>query len=268
MWESQPDLVVISGDFVQSGRRAEFKEAKQFVDQLPKPRLMVPGNHDLPFANLWKRLTVGLDYYRDYICDDLEPFFEDEEIAVMGVNTARPWPLRGGRINRNQIRRVEEKLCALESDVTKLLVTHHPFDLEESYNRRELVGRARLAMGRFAQSVDLLLAGHMHVTHSGRTAVRYKLKGASAIFVQAGTATSTRGRGEPNTFNLIKVQRPFVAIECQQWDPARQRFRCACTDRFTLEQGAPVCLPEEVLENIGEEEVDVVYSGSESDSEF
>ena len=231
---ARPTLTVISGDFVQNGWRAEFEQARVFVKRLPQPWLAVPGNHDLPFVNAFRRITTGLRLYQKYITPDLEPFWADEELAVMGITTARRLQFRGGRIAPEQIRRVQRRLCSVDPKLTRVLVSHHPFDLDESYHRRELVGRARLAMGQFAQSVDILLAGHMHVSHAGSTAVRYKVQGRSAIFVQAGTATSTRGRGEPNAFNRIVIAQPHLTVERHQY--RNGAFHCVRLDRFLLER--------------------------------
>ncbi|MBL8209489.1 MAG: metallophosphoesterase [Bryobacterales bacterium] len=231
---ARPSLTVISGDFVQNGWRSEFEQARAFVQRLPQPWLAVPGNHDLPFVNAFRRIITGLRLYQEYITTDLEPFWTDNEIAVMGITTARRLQFRGGRIAPEQIRRVQRRLCSVDPRLTRVLVSHHPFDLHESYHRRELVGRARLAMGQFAQSVDILLAGHMHISHAGHTAVRYKLQGRSAIFVQAGTATSTRGRGEPNAFNRIVIAHPNLVVERHQYRDGA--FHCVCLDRVLLER--------------------------------
>jgi 3',5'-cyclic AMP phosphodiesterase CpdA len=237
VWDIRPDLVVLSGDFVQRGVPAEFEQARGFIAQLPEPRLIVPGNHDLPYSNLLRRFTIGLRWYEQYITSDLEPFYQDDEIAVLGINTARKWPVRGGRINEAQMRHVEQRLAGLNPNLVRVLVTHHPFSLSESYHRRELVGRARIAMGRFAQSIDILLAGHMHVGHAGRTAVRYEIPGNAAIFVQAGTATSTRERGEPNSFNLLRIEGESVEVERHHWN-GHQFLRASC-ECFPLDRTRP-----------------------------
>jgi 3',5'-cyclic AMP phosphodiesterase CpdA len=141
------------------------------------------------------------------------------EIAVVGVNTARSNVFKGGRINEKQIERVRGLICDLPGHVTKIVVTHHPFDLPAGYRSRQLVGRAREAMKMFARcGADILLAGHLHESHASDTRLRYKIDDFVALVVQAGTATSTRGRGEANSFNVLRVEHPQVRIERYTWN--------------------------------------------------
>src|SRR5205814_4927650 len=138
---------------------------------------------------------------RRCICADLEPAWHDDEIAVIGVNTARSLAFKGGRINDEQVGSLRRRLGPLPESVTKVVVTHHPFDLLDRPHDDELVGRARVAMEAFAHcGVDILLAGHFHTSQSGATSGRWQISGYAALAVQAGTATSTRGRGEENAF--------------------------------------------------------------------
>ena len=91
--------------------------------------------------------------------------------------------------------------------ITPRLLVH------ESHHARQLVGRARQAMEMFAScGADVLLAGHLHASHTGDTAARYKIGDYAALVVQAGTATSLRGRGEANSFNLLRIESPRVSI--------------------------------------------------------
>ena len=213
-----PHLVLVSGDLTQRAKSAEFRDARRFLDALPAPLLVVPGNHDIPYYNVFQRFFQPLAKYRRYVSQEVEPAFVDDEIAVVGVNTARSNVFKGGRINAAQIERLRERLCRLDARVTKLVVTHHPFDLPESHNARQLVGRARQAMEMFAScGADILLAGHLHASHTGDTAARYKIGDYAALVVQAGTATSLRGRGEANSFNLLRIESPRVSIERLGW---------------------------------------------------
>jgi hypothetical protein len=87
-----------------------------------------------------------------------------------------------------------------------------------------LVGRASIAMQRFAEAgADVFLAGHLHVSHVGHTAERYRIAGHSALVVQAGTL-SRRGCGELNTFNVLRIGRPEMAIERYSWQTGGRTF--------------------------------------------
>ena len=227
-----PDLIAISGDLTQRARSHQFQQARAFLDALPKPQIVVPGNHDIPLHNLFARFFEPLTKYKRYITDDLQPVYADDELIIIGVNTARSSVFKGGRINKSQVVRLREKFCSLDDRMVKAVVTHHPFDLPEGHNERDLVGRAKMAMTGLADcGADLFLAGHLHISHTGHTR-RYKIHGHSALVVQAGTATSTRERGEANSFNLLRIAHPEITVERFGWDALTNSFSVANVEHF------------------------------------
>jgi 3',5'-cyclic AMP phosphodiesterase CpdA len=231
--ELKPDVVAVSGDLTQRARSQQFKEARAFLDRLPKPQIVVPGNHDVPLYNIFARFITPLDKYRQFITEDLSPFYADDEIAVLGINTARSLTFKGGRVNEEQVAVMREKLCPFGANVVKIIVTHHPFDLPEGFDDSELVGRAQMAMEALADcGADVFLSGHLHVSHTGHTAKRYKIGDHSALVVQAGTATSTRGRGEANSFNVIGIDYPNITVERFVWQPSNSNFVSSQIERF------------------------------------
>jgi 3',5'-cyclic AMP phosphodiesterase CpdA len=228
-----PDLVAVSGDLTQRARTRQFKEARAFLDRLPTPQIVVPGNHDVPLHNVAARVLHPLRGYRRYVTDDLRPFYCDDEIAVLGVNTARSLTIKKGRINEAQIAWMSDRLCTCGPGIVKIVVTHHPFDVPEGHDERNLVGRARMAMEALARcGADLFLAGHLHISHTSRSVVRYNIKGHSALLVQAGTAASDRGRGEANAFNVLRIDRTEIAVERFEWEPGRGVFDMVRSERF------------------------------------
>jgi 3',5'-cyclic AMP phosphodiesterase CpdA len=227
-----PDVVAISGDLTQRARSYQFQQARSFLDALPKPQIVVPGNHDIPLHNLFARFLEPLTKYKLYITDDLQPVYEDEEVAIVGVNTARSLTFKGGRINETQVSRLREKFCSFGEEVVKVVVTHHPFDLPEGHHERDLVGRAQMAMTGLAEcGADLFLAGHLHISHTGHTK-RYNIHGYSALVVQAGTATSTRERGEVNSFNLLRIAYPAITVEKFAWNASTTSFAVSTVEQF------------------------------------
>ena len=115
---------------------------------------------------------------------------------------------------------------------TPLVVTHHPFDLPPHKDNDDIVDRAPMAMEVFARcGVDLLLAGHLHTSHTHNTSERYEIDGYAALVVQAGTATSTRSRGETNSFNVLRVQHDEIQVERYSWIEGTG-FTLAATDVF------------------------------------
>jgi 3',5'-cyclic AMP phosphodiesterase CpdA len=230
---AEADLVVVSGDLTQRAKAAEFAAARAFLDRLPGPRLVVPGNHDVPLYRVWERFFSPLGKYRRFIEPDLEPSFVDDEIAVLGINTARALTFKNGRINDEQMAAIRRRFDPLGESVLKVVVTHHPFDLPDQPGDVDLVGRARAAMAVFSQcGVDLLLAGHFHVSEAGSTATRHQIAGYSALVVQAGTATSTRGRGEQNAFNVLRVTSDEVAVERMAWRDDAKAFAHERSEHF------------------------------------
>ena len=219
-----PDLVVFSGDLTQRARKSQFLEARAFLDALELPTLVIPGNHDVPLWNVARRFFTPLHRYRRVITTDMEPVHEDAEMIVVGVNTARSLTWGEGRIDEGQVRAILARLAAAPRDVTRIIVTHHPFDLPPGVHHKRLLGRAEMAMAQLAAAgADLFLSGHLHISHVSHSAERYRIAGHSALIVQAGTV-SRRGRGEEPSFNILRLNRPRLSLGRFVWDAARGLF--------------------------------------------
>jgi len=54
----------------------------------------------------------------------------------------------------------------------------------------------------------------------------------AALVVQAGTATSTRGRGETNSFNVLRVEPERVEVDRYGWDVVGGAYRVVLTEKF------------------------------------
>jgi 3',5'-cyclic AMP phosphodiesterase CpdA len=237
-----PTLLVNSGDFTQRGRRRQYGAAAEFMRRLPRPQLCVPGNHDIPLFDLFTRFFAPLVRYRKFIASDLRPCFQDSELLVFGFNTARSftWSLDGfwkdGRISEEQLLDVKLRAGSLGPEVFKVVVTHHPFIPPPGERLHGIVhGAARALAEMELYGIDMLLAGHLHMGYSGDVRTHHEAVKRSILSVQAGTATSTRRRGEPNAYNWITIEPDRVTIEVRAWNG--QQFAPSAVTRFHRAEG-------------------------------
>ena len=127
--EEKPDLVVISGDFTQRARTEQFKQACEFLERLRDAGhdvLGVPGNHDVPLYDVLRRFLSPLTRYKRYVDDELCPFHQLPDAAVLGINTARSLTFKNGHVSHEQMQFIRDSFAATDSHQPRILVTHHP----------------------------------------------------------------------------------------------------------------------------------------------
>jgi len=200
--ELRPDLLVVSGDLTQRARDRQFRDARAYLDTLPRPQLVVPGNHDVPLFNVLARFLAPLGGYRRNLAADEEPDFVDDEIAVLGVNTSRSLTWKAGKVSEEQLNRVKNSFQNKNGRV-RIVVTHHPCKALK------------------ACPVDVLMSGHFHASCATADGV---------VEVHAGTATSSRTREEPNSFNVLRIRPGRIDVE--HFKMNGRQFTCAASRTF------------------------------------
>ena len=237
--EEKPDLVVISGDFTQRAKTEQFKEACDFLERLRDAGhdvLAVPGNHDVPLYDVFRRFLSPLTRYQRYIDDTLCPVHQLAGVTVLGINTARSLTFSEGRINEEQIQFIRDTFSRSDPDAMRVLVTHHPLfalPVGETGEVKQAVGRSELALDAAGEAgVDMLRAGHHHTAsaHSARDLVT---RAGPALVVQAGTATSIRLRDESQSFNRIDIEGEAVTLTLQAW--SGHRFESSTAQKYVRE---------------------------------
>jgi 3',5'-cyclic AMP phosphodiesterase CpdA len=239
--EQRPDLVIISGDLTQRARVEQFRQAAAYLERLRGVGLrllVIPGNHDVPLYDVARRFAAPLGRYKHYISHDLCPWFEDDHVAVLGINTARSLTFRDGRINREQMALIEERFGSVPEIKTRILVTHHPLysmPIGEGNELTEAVGRHDDAAKAVCRAgVHIALAGHFHRTYAAAARKMVERAGGSLV-IQAGTATSVRLRNdELQSFNWIHAHRNNdIELQVIAWDG--ERFGRGNHVRFTYD---------------------------------
>lgn len=228
------DLVVASGDFTQRGTAAEFEQARRFLDTIAAPIFAVPGNHDLPAINLFRRFLDPYGLYRQFIARNLEPFDEIGGVALAGLKTARRarfgtnWS--HGSISREQLERLDARFAESSPNALRIVVAHHPLlrpEVEPEIGMRP-VANADRALAAFEKiGVSVVLSGHFHLSYVRRhqpSAIRdgvptgpRRAAGTGILVVQAASTISTRLRGAPNAYNILDIVDREVAVRVREW---------------------------------------------------
>lgn len=209
-----PDLVIISGDFTQTGSSREFEEAATFLEAIRQPVLTVPGNHDVPRFNLIERFFNPYRKYRKYVAPKLGQTFQDANICVAGINTARRilphWNWAHGAISRAQLKWLKRQFDSSPAPF-RICVMHHPVwkVTKAKLDNVIVYGGHRALKALKDMKVDLVLSGHVH--HAAFESMQ-GAGGGHIIFLSASTALSRRVRGQQNGFNLIDVSRERVNL--------------------------------------------------------
>jgi 3',5'-cyclic AMP phosphodiesterase CpdA len=202
-----PALTVVTGDFTMRARPSQFRAARALLDRLPRPLLVVTGNHDLPLISP-ARAFAPYARYRRWISDDLDPVVRLPGLVAVGLQSTPRWRWKSGRVSRRQSEAVAAVLGAATPGALRLVALHHPPRVP---GPQRVAGRNRLIRALAASRADLVLAGHTHVPDSRRV----WLPGAShwLIEVVAGTAISHRTRGTGRSWTVLRVDDDAVGVE-------------------------------------------------------
>jgi len=223
-----PDVVVLSGDLTQRAKPEQFRQARRFVDRIPVPTIVVPGNHDVPLYRFWERIFVPFGAYRRHFSEELEPLLRDEETIVVGINTAYNWTLKEGRIRLDRLMEVRDLMASVPAETFKVVVAHHHLIPPPRFGTQRVLANAFEAIDVFSRvGVDLILSGHLHQSYIGNSEEFYPKGRPPVVILHSGTTTSSRGRGaeqDKNTCNRVTVHRDHMRVSHYRWEPELHRF--------------------------------------------
>ncbi|HEY2179139.1 MAG TPA: metallophosphoesterase [Caulobacteraceae bacterium] len=215
-WAYAPSLTVVTGDLTADGRPSEFVAARAWLDRLPPPVLVTPGNHDTPYWNLILRVLTPFDRYRRHIGAPDGAVFESVGLSVHAVNTARGGQPRlnwaEGAINLAAVDAAAARLAAADGAL-KVFACHHPLIEIEGEPVRGGVHRGEAAARALAEArVDLILTGHLHVPYA-----RALPFGAGCTYAVGTGTLSLRTRGVPALYSTIEATDESLCVTAMAW---------------------------------------------------
>lgn len=228
-----PDAVVVSGDFTQRAKVHEFEAAAAFLERLPEvPRVVTPGNHDVPLYRVFERLVSPFRNYREFISSELDTVSRIEGATIVSLNTAAPrTAIVNGRLATRQLQFAREAFADAPEGDLRVVVAHHQLAPPPDYAGGSAMPHARRHLAAFASmGVDLVLGGHLHRAYIGnsRDVLPSHPDGHPVVIVQSGTTSSSRGRARERmscSFNVIRFDDVTIEVTHHHLDRTEGEFR-------------------------------------------
>jgi 3',5'-cyclic AMP phosphodiesterase CpdA len=220
----QPDAVIVSGDLTQRARSTQFREAAAFLARFGLPVLAVPGNHDAPLYNLPVRFLAPFGRYRRHVNETLEPVLILPGAVLAGVNTANPLVWKEGRLRSTSAQALRQAFGSAAAGLMHIAVMHHAPVPAADRTPADIRNPAAVLRDLVAAGTDVVLSGHTHLPHMGAAEMA-----ASILFLQVGTAISTRLKTRWNDVSLVETSfdrvtvRPFLADAAHRFEPGPVR---------------------------------------------
>jgi 3',5'-cyclic AMP phosphodiesterase CpdA len=194
--ELRPEVTVISGDLTADGFKGEYQDAREFVDRIECPQLIVvPGNHD--------SRNVGYVHFED-LFGPRHSELHANGISIVAEDSSEP-DLDHGQIGRNRYATIEEQFSR-PADLRIFVLHHHLLPIPGTGRERNIVYDAGdLLEVLMRAGVNLVLAGHKHVPYAWRL--------EDLFVVTTGTVSTLRLRGHTRPcYNVVEIDRDAVRI--------------------------------------------------------
>jgi Icc protein len=121
--DPRPQVVLATGDLVESGKPKEYKRLRKLLDELEIPLYVIPGNHDdrERFREAFSdhRYLPGTGRYVQYV-------IEDYPVRLIGLDSLREGR-SGGELDPLRLYWLDTRLAEQPSRPTVVFLHHPPF---------------------------------------------------------------------------------------------------------------------------------------------
>jgi 3',5'-cyclic AMP phosphodiesterase CpdA len=198
----KPAAVICTGDLTQRATHEQFAAATEFFESLPVPVTLEPGNHDMPYYNLWERFTQPYKRYGALVDAVHRPLEFDDLVLVPLKTTVRiqpRFPWSDGFVKREALAETVAALSNLKADKRfKMVTCHHPLIPAQEGGKNPTLGGDEAFAQLAAAGSDAVLSGHVHLPFD----LFRESEGAKVRMIGAGTL-STRLRGAVPSYNVL-----------------------------------------------------------------
>src|SRR5581483_3662535 len=187
--------------------------------------------------------------YRKHFARELEPVWRDDELLLVGINTAHGWTVKEGKVRIRRLREMARLVAAAPEPVFKVIVAHHHLTPPPRFGTQTVAENAFEAIRAFSEAgIDLVLSGHQHQTYLATSEEFYPTGGRPVLILHAGTTTSRRGRGseaDKNSFNWIRIDERSLLVSHYSWEVTAGQFLEISRHWYPRRSCKPYALPRE-----------------------
>lgn len=204
--EERPDAVVCTGDLTQRARHSEYARAAQWLAGLGVPVVLEPGNHDLPYYNLWERFT---DPFRRFerLRSAVGSDFASADVVLVPLRTTvraqRRFPWSDGVITPRALGETLARLAVLAGDPrTIIVIAHHPLLGPQDGAPNPTIGGDAAFAALAAAGAHAVISGHVHVPFD-----EVRTRGGRAMrMIGAGTLSTRLRHGAPPSWRVMTCE--------------------------------------------------------------
>jgi len=227
----KPDAVIVTGDISKDGLATEIDAACEWIRSLEAPAMLTPGNHDVPYYEMWGRLLYPWDRIRRAQHGIQHEAWHTDQWSIVPINTARAWQFRfnwaQGEISRGQTAIAAAELQRAKPGALRIVISHHPLDWPNDAPIKGITRGGVRGLRKLADAgAELFLSGHLHFASARPFETR-------ALSIVSGTL-SQRLRHEPCAFTVIRRPDPHV-IETEVVHIKQGICETASTRQFRLD---------------------------------
>jgi 3',5'-cyclic AMP phosphodiesterase CpdA len=217
-----PEILVVTGDVTHRGRPEQLEQARELLESLGLPLLAIPGNHDIPYV-FPTRFTRTREAW-ERVFGTAEPVYFSDRLAIVGLNSVRPWRQQGGALGSAQLGRVAPTLEGAQATALRTVAVHHHLAAPPWRAAHKRPVRKRdLVLQKFASAgVELVLSGHVHQSAVAERrefeVVEDDQRGSIVLATAAGFGRPRpERRGEAVGFNLYEFDQASISIATWSW---------------------------------------------------
>jgi 3',5'-cyclic AMP phosphodiesterase CpdA len=218
--ESEPELVVASGDLTHRNTGAQHARAADLLRSLERPLLVIPGNHDIPRWPPWRFTSTFEEFLR--VWPEPEPVYRSERLVVCGLNSVRPWKQQGGALRRSQLERARLILADAAPEALRMVALHHHLVGAPWRTAKRTIANRSTVLGQLVDAgAELIVSGHVHQSAVSERrefeVVDGSVRGTTVATAPGLGQPRPKRRGEARGLHLFEVDERSIRVLTYAW---------------------------------------------------